>query len=98
MLHPIHYRDKKSKILLLSIFPREDRPERHQANQKVNAIIRDYADGKNVFHMDIGHVFLDGNGRMKAGLSPDNDKLHLKGWGYQLWWDAVSSKLKELCK
>ena len=48
--------------------------------------------------MDIGHGFLDGNGRMKAGLSPDNDKLHLKGWGYQLWWDAVSSKLKELCK
>lgn len=91
-------RHPESKILLLSIFPREDRLERHQANQKVNAIIRDYADGETVFHMDIGQVFLGEDGKMKAGLSPDNDKLHLKGWGYQLWWDAVSPKLKELCK
>ena len=35
---------------------------------------------------------------LKAGLCPDNDKLHLKGWGYELWWNAVSPLLKELCK
>lgn len=94
----VKVRHPESKILLLSIFPRYDKAERHAANQKVNAIIRNYADGNTVFHMDIGHVFLDESGHMKAGLSPDNDKLHLKGWGYELWWNAVSPKLKELCR
>lgn len=91
-------RHPESKILILSIFPREDKTERHLANQKVNAIIAGYADGKTVFHLDIGHVFLDKDGHLKAGLCPDNDKLHLKGWGYELWWNAVSPLLKELCK
>ncbi len=94
----VRARHPESKVLLLSIFPRGDRLDRHEANQKVNAIIRGYADGKTVFHMDIGHVFLGEDGKLKPGLSPDDDKLHLKGWGYQLWWDAVSPKLKELCK
>ena len=88
----------ESKIVLLSLFPREDKAEFHARNQAVNALIGKYADGKTVFHMDIGRVFLGADGHLKRGISPDNDKLHLVGWGYELWWQAVAPKYRELCK
>ena len=87
-----------AKILLLAIFPRAmpGDPVRDKLAE-VNRIITKLDDQKHVFFMDIGGKFLDEKGVfLPDSFRPDN--LHPQAKGYDIWGEAVASKLAELMK
>ena len=71
---------------------------------KINAIIKDYADGPlaRLFGCGNGVRWLDFNAKF---LTPEgeltkevmNDLLHPNEKGYQIWLDAMLPTLKEIC-
>jgi lysophospholipase L1-like esterase len=90
-------REPQMKILLLGIFPRGENPNPQRGKvAQVNQIIQKLDDGKSVFYLDIGHRFLEEDGSLSATIMPDY--LHLSQKGYEIWADAIESKLVELLK
>jgi len=95
-----------TKVLLLAIFPRglrnswdgkpEDWEKRMAVIRDVNAQLPARDDGRLVRFLDIGHVFLDAQGRIPADLMPD--QLHLSSAGYERWADAMQARLDAMLK
>lgn len=92
----IHKRSPKTKVLLLAIFPRGEKPNpQREKISKTNAIIAKLDDGgKTVKYLDIGEKFLDDDGTLPKEIMPDF--LHLSPKGYRIWADAVKEPIKEL--
>ena len=87
-----------AKILLLAIFPRSvpGDPVREKIAD-VNRIVARLDDQKHVFFLDIGAKFLD----EKGVFLPDSfrtDNLHPQAKGYDIWGQAVETKLGELLR
>lgn len=90
----IKTRHPESKILLLSIFPRGEKPNPGREKIKaVNEIISKYAGGP-VHYMDIGNKFLQPDGTISQEVM--GDFLHLAPKGFDIWAEAISGKVKEL--
>ena len=86
----------KTKILLLAVFPRgekPDHPQRRQVNE-INAIIARLDDGKNVRFLDINEKFLAPGGILPKSIMPDF--LHPGEKGYEIWAAAIKEPLQEL--
>jgi lysophospholipase L1-like esterase len=85
-----------AKILLLAIFPRGATPEDkfRKQNEETNAIIKNYADNRKVFYMDINAKFLQPDGTLSKDIMPD--LLHPNAKGYEIWAEAIAPKVKEL--
>ena len=85
-----------TKIILMSIFPRAEKANDplRQLNDEINEQLKTLVDGKRVHLLDINANFMDDEGTLKKELLPD--LLHLSPAAYDIWADAVSSKLKEL--
>jgi lysophospholipase L1-like esterase len=84
-----------ARILLLGIFPRSTPVDPVRAQiAEINSIISRLDDGARVRYLDIGKVFLDGNGV----IAPDimSDGLHPTTKGYELWAEAVQEPLAAL--
>ena len=94
----IHQRSPDSKVLLLAIFPRGPNPAdaNRVKNEKVNAIIAKFDDGKKVHFFDIGAKFLTPDGTLERTVMPD--LLHLNAASYQIEADAIREKLASLAK
>jgi lysophospholipase L1-like esterase len=92
----IHQRSPETKVLLLGIFPRAQKPSLIRDKIKyVNVIISKLDDGgKNVKYLDIGDKFLQPDGTISKEIMPDY--LHLSPKGYQIWADAVKEPITEL--
>lgn len=89
----------QTKILLLAVFPRGEKPAPNPGREKlkkVNEIIAKLDDGKSVFFLDIGDKFMKPDGMLTKDIMPDF--LHLSPAGYQIWADAISPRLAELMK
>jgi lysophospholipase L1-like esterase len=97
IISTIHTKSPKTKILLLAVFPRGEKPnpQREKLNQ-VNATIGKLDNARDVFYLDIGDKFLQPEGLLTKDIMPDF--LHLTAKGYQIWADATASKLEELMK
>jgi beta-glucosidase len=68
---------------------------RRVANEKVNAIIKGYADGEKVIWVDFNSKLIDANGDTKW-IMPD--RLHPNAAGYKdIWMSAVLPYFKEIC-
>jgi lysophospholipase L1-like esterase len=94
----IRQRTPDTKILLLAIFPRAEKPD-HPLRQKINAInpvIAKLHDGQHVFFLDINDKFLQPDGILPASIMPDF--LHPYEEGYKIWGEAMAGKLAELLK
>jgi lysophospholipase L1-like esterase len=92
----IHKRSPETKVLLLGIFPRGEKPYpiRDKIKQ-VNAEISKLDDGgKTVKYLDIGDKFLQPDGTISKEIM--NDYLHLTPKGYQIWADAVKGPINDL--
>jgi beta-glucosidase len=95
IIKKLHKDLPKTKVLLLSIFPREEKPGELRAKlAKVNALIAKYDDGKNVFVLDIGPKFLQPDGTLPKEIMPD--ALHPNAQGYQIWADAIEGSVVKL--
>jgi lysophospholipase L1-like esterase len=92
----IHKKSASTKVLLLGIFPRGEKPNAgREKNDKVNAIVAKLDDGaKTVKYLDIGGRFLNEDKTISKEIMPDF--LHLSEKGYQLWAEAVLPTVKEM--
>lgn len=87
----------KTKILLLGIFPRNEKPTAHmrKINNGVNQIIKGYADEKKgIYYLDISDKFLDEDGTLPTAIMPD--RLHPNKKGYEIWAESMEPTLKKL--
>jgi lysophospholipase L1-like esterase len=92
IVHEIHSRLPKTKILLLAVFPRGEKPGPMRERLKsVNEKIAKLDDGSTVHYLDIGKVFLSEDGTISNKIMPDY--LHLSGRGYRLWAEAMEPTL-----
>lgn len=97
IVETIRAKTPETKILLLAVFPRNEKPSATRDKLKdVNARIAKLDDGKKVFFLDIGDKFLQPDGTLTKEIM--YDYLHLTAKGYQIWADAISPKLAELMK
>ena len=87
-----------TKILLLGIFPRGEKPSmRGSLNvnrdkiDRVNAIIAKLHEGQRVVYHDIGGKFIDAQGVISKDVMPDF--LHLSPKGYEIWADAIDQHI-----
>jgi len=92
-----YYREARpdSKVLLLAIFPRSEKPDNHRAVvAEASKLAADVADGKMVHYLDIGEKFLQPDGTISKDIMPDF--LHLSEAGYTIWAESITPKIKEL--
>lgn len=94
----VDYLQEKSPsthILLLGIFPRGTPDDRfRRVNEGVNAIIAKLGEREGVTYKDIGHLFLDAEGRLPREMS--NDQLHLTPLGYAKWAEAIEPEVSRI--
>ncbi len=92
----IQKRSPKTKILLLGIFPRNEKPNPgREKNDKVNSMVAKLDDGgKSLKYLDIGASFLQPDKTLSKEVMPDF--LHLSEKGYEIWAKAVLPSVKEL--
>jgi lysophospholipase L1-like esterase len=91
----IHERSPATKILLLAIFPRGQKPDATRAKvDAVNRLIARLDDRDDVTFLDIGPKFLEPDG----SISPEvmYDYLHPTAKGYAIWSAAMAPVLDRL--
>ena len=96
IIETIKAKHPESKIVLMPIFPRgasDDHPKR-LGNEKVNAVIKDYADGETVIWLDFNKNFFDANGKLTKEIM--GDFLHPTEKGYRIWLDAILPVFKKV--
>lgn len=88
----------KTKILLLGIFPRGEKPDHPQRAQiaTINREIAKLADGKTIRFLDIGPKFLNADGTLPADIMPDF--LHPGLKGYEIWAAAMKPTLLQMLR
>jgi lysophospholipase L1-like esterase len=97
IVHKLREKLPETKILVLAIFPRGDRPnDLRNKNAKASEIASKLADNKQIFYMDIGDKFLASDGAISRQIMPDF--LHLSPQGYEIWAQAIDAKIQELMK
>lgn len=85
----------ESRVLLLGIFPRGEKPNaQREKNARAGELASSAADGKWVHYLDIGAAFLEPDGTLSKDVMPDH--LHLSAEGYRRWAEAMEPKMKEL--
>ena len=94
IVHDINERSPVSKILLLGIFPRGEKPSGRERNEQVNKIISAFADNRRIVYQDIGKNFLTADGTLGKDIMPD--ALHPNAKGYQIWADAIIDTVKKM--
>ncbi len=93
----IKQRKPESRILLLAIFPRGQKPTDPVRTKvrETNQIIAALDDaGRHVRYMDIGAKFLEPDGTILKSIMPDY--LHLTKEGYRRWAEAVMPAIKDM--
>ena len=97
IIEELQTRLKTTKILLLAVFPRDEKPDGkfRVINDGVNKVIKGLAnDKKGVFFLDIGDKFLDEKGNLPKSIMPD--RLHPNEKGYEIWAKAMEPTIKKL--
>lgn len=95
-LDEIKRRQPQAKVLLLALFPRDEKPDgllrRH--NAKINALLPALADGRQVVFLDIGKQLTNPDGTLSKDILPD--WLHLSPQGYEIWARSLDATLTSL--
>jgi beta-glucosidase len=85
-----------TKILLLAIFPRNDRPGMQvtRINDDINAILPGLADNKTIFFLNINRALVSADGTLSKDIMPD--LLHPNENGYEIWAREMGPALQKL--
>jgi lysophospholipase L1-like esterase len=93
----LHRRSPSTRILLLGIFPRGEKPDAIRANvDAVNARIAGLEGNDGVTYLDIGKAFLEPDGSISHAVL--YDYLHPTALGYTRWTTAMGPTLDRLMK
>lgn len=98
ILKVVRSKQPKAKIVLLPIFPRGASAEdpKRVRNEKVNAEIKNFADGKDVFWVDFNAKLVDEKGDTKFCMP---DRLHPNTAVYRnIWLPAIKPYLERCGK
>ena len=98
ILDLIARKQPQAVTILLPIFPSgatADHPWRI-AKKKVNAMIKNFADGKKVVWCDFNDRFLNPDGTFPKGMMMA-DNLHPLAPGYEIWAEAVTPLFTKIC-
>ncbi|MCX6852754.1 MAG: GDSL-type esterase/lipase family protein [Verrucomicrobia bacterium] len=91
----LNQRLPQSKILLLGIFPRGEKPNpQREKIAEINGIIAKLNGTHNVTFLDIGPKFLTPEGLITKDIMPDF--LHPNEKGYRIWAEAIEPTVKQL--
>jgi len=92
----LHDRKPDAKILLLSVFPRDEKPDgqRRLLNQAINERLKTFADGDKIQWLDLTGTFLAEDGTLPAAIMPDF--LHPQAAGYEMWANSMESRISAL--
>lgn len=96
ILAVIEKKQPQAKVLLLPIFPFGDKPDHPNRvnNEKVNEMIKPFADGQKVIWVDFNAKFLDEKGDNVKWMP---DHCHPNAAGYrEIWMPAVLPYFKEI--
>ena len=99
IVQEVHKRSAATKVLLLGVFPRGEKPDNAFRAQikEINAAVAKLDDGgKTVEFLDIGEKFVQPDGTISKEIM--KDFLHLTEKGYQIWADAIKEPLAKLMK
>ncbi len=96
VLDEIRQRLPAAQVLLLAVFPREERADGplRRLNARVNEIIGGYADGRSVHYLNLGSALTHPDGTVSRDVMPD--LLHLSEKGHALWQRAMDPVLTPL--
>ncbi|MFZ5551226.1 MAG: GDSL-type esterase/lipase family protein [Pseudomonadota bacterium] len=96
LLDEIHQRLPATKVLLLAIFPRGDKPDDglRVLNERVNKIIAGFADGRTVHFLNVNNDLLEPDGSLSKDTMPD--LLHPNAKGYAIWQRTMAPVLQAL--
>jgi beta-glucosidase len=96
LVDEIRQRLPKSKLLLLAVFPRDEKPDSYarKINERVNAIIANYADDRDVFFLNINAALSQADGSLSKEVMPD--LLHPNEKGYEIWQREMAPLLNKL--
>jgi lysophospholipase L1-like esterase len=84
-----------TKVLLLAIFPRRERPTPERAVfATANQIIARLADGQMIFYLDVNGLFLRPDGSIPASLMADFE--HPTPLGHRVWAEAIEPEVAAL--
>lgn len=86
----------ETKILLLGVFPCNDRPENpvREWVRQVNSRIKPLADRQRVWYLDMGDKFVEPDGTITREKL--RDLLHLSEKGYWIWAETMEPYLVDL--
>jgi lysophospholipase L1-like esterase len=99
IVHELNTRLPDGNVLLLGIFPRDEKnsaPVRNKIKEINTLIAKLGTDGSRVHYLDIGGKFLDKDGNLSREIMPDF--LHLSPKGYMIWAEAIKPTVEELLK
>jgi len=85
-----------AKILLLGLFPRDQKPESHFRTKikAVNERIAKLDDKQTIRYMDIGADLSNPDGTLSKDVMPDY--LHLSQKGYEIWAEKMNPLLMQM--
>jgi len=85
----------KTKILILTIFPRGAQPSpQREKNATASRLASQIAHGKMIHYLDINDKFLTKDGTLSKDIMPD--LLHPNARGYKIWAEAIESVVAKL--
>lgn len=94
ILNELQTKMNRSKILLLSVFPRGgDIMDKNVA--AINRIIQNYHDNSHVFYLDVTNSFEHSRGKVVDELYIE-DHLHLTEKGYEMWNKVMENEFFQL--
>ncbi|MBL0915155.1 MAG: hypothetical protein IBJ13_06480 [Sphingopyxis sp.] len=96
LVNEILVRLPNTKILLLGIFPRDNRADGtlRKLVTETNSLIAKRDDGKRVHFLDISQKFLERDGSISGTVMPDY--VHLSFNGYERWAEAIKPTVDSL--
>ena len=83
-------------IVVMGIFPRNDRMPLLPIIASINDNLAKFADGQKIRYLNIDDKLADSKGKLYDGMLNPTDKLHPMVAGYQVWADALRPLLTEL--
>lgn len=91
----ISNKSPQTRILLLGIFPRGEKPNPFRGKiREINGILAKMSDEKKIRVIDIGDRFVQSDGTISREIM--SDFLHLTPKGYRMWADAIREPLAKL--
>jgi beta-glucosidase len=95
VVHKLREKLPETKILLLAIFPfRQDFNLQRAKALQVNQALHKLDDGKWIYFLDIGHLFIQPDGKISRSIM--RDFLHPTPEGYRIWAEAMEPTLARL--